>query len=90
MVLKMSEICVSIITNRRLILYLILLLTFTRVIRTETISKLMTIIIMVVKVKELQEIISTMLVGKASAYDLISNAHFKCANEKLHVLVSLL
>ena len=37
---------------------------------------------MVVKVKELQEIISTMPVGKASGYDHISNEHFKYAYEK--------
>ena len=45
---------------------------------------------MVVKDKELQEIISNMPVGKASGYDHTSNEHFKYANEKLHVLMSLL
>ena len=39
----------------------------------------------VVKVKELQEIISNMPVGKASGYDHISNEHIKYANKKLHV-----
>ena len=31
-----------------------------------------------------------MTVGKGSHYDHISNEHFKYANEKLHVLMSLL
>ena len=31
-----------------------------------------------------------MLVGKNPGYDSVSNEHFKCANEKLHVLMSLL
>ena len=43
---------------------------------------------MVIKVKELQEIISNMPVGKASRYDNISNDHFNYANEKLHILMS--
>ena len=43
----------------------------------------------VVKVKELQELIIAMPVGKASGYDHISNEHFKYANEKLHILISL-
>ena len=42
---------------------------------------------MVLKAKELQEIISNTPVGKASGYDHISNEHFKYANEKLHVTV---
>ena len=44
---------------------------------------------MVVKVKELQELIIAIPVGKASGYDHISNEHFKYANEKLHILMSL-
>ena len=44
---------------------------------------------MVVKVKELQELIIAMPVGKASGYNHISNEHFKYANEKLHILMSL-
>ena len=31
-----------------------------------------------------------MPIGKASVYDLISNEHLKYANEKLHLLMSLL
>ena len=42
---------------------------------------------MVVKVKELQELIVAMPVGKASGYDHISNEHFKYAIEKLHILI---
>ena len=45
---------------------------------------------MVVKVKELQKLIIAMPVGKACGYDHISNEHFKYANEKLHILMSLL
>ena len=45
---------------------------------------------MVVNIEEPQEIISTMPVGKASGYDHVCNEHFKFANEKLHVLMSLL
>ena len=45
---------------------------------------------MVVKVKELQKLIIAMPVGKACGYDHISNEHFKHANEKLHILMSLL
>ena len=45
---------------------------------------------MVVKAKELQELINAMPVGKACGYDHISNEHFKYANEKLHILMSLL
>ena len=41
-------------------------------------------------VKELQELIIAMPVGKASGYDHISNEHFKYANEKLHILMSLI
>ena len=46
----------------------------------------------VVKVKELQKIILTMPVGKASGYDHITTEHFKYPNEKLRtsVLMSLL
>ena len=33
---------------------------------------------------------NTMPIGKASVYDLISNEHLKYANEKLHLLMSLL
>ena len=33
---------------------------------------------------------NTMPIGKASVYDLISNEHLKYANEKLHILMSLL
>ena len=44
---------------------------------------------MVVKVKELEELIVAMPVGKASGYDHISNEHFKYTNEKLHILMSL-
>ena len=40
----------------------------------------------VVKVKELQEIISNMPVGKVSAYDHISNEHFKYANDSSNIL----
>ena len=45
---------------------------------------------MIVNVKEIQDIIHAMLVGKAPGYDSVSNEHFKYANEKLHVLMSLL
>ena len=38
-------------------------------------------------VKELQEIILTIPVGKASGYDHITNEHFKYANEKLRTSV---
>ena len=44
---------------------------------------------MVVKVKELQELLIVVPVGKASGCDNISNEHFKYANEKLHILMSL-
>ena len=33
---------------------------------------------------------NTMPTGKASIYDLTCNEHLQCANEKLHVLMSLL
>ena len=45
---------------------------------------------MVVKVRELQELILAMPVGKASSYDHMNNEHFKYANEKLHILMSVL
>ena len=45
---------------------------------------------MIVNVKEFQDIIHAMPVGKAPGYDHVSNEHFKYANEKLHVLMSLL
>ena len=45
---------------------------------------------MIVNVKEIQYIIHAMLLGKAPGYDTVSNEHFKYANEKLHVLMSLL
>ena len=45
---------------------------------------------MIVNVKEIQDIIYSMPVGKAPGYDSVSNEHFKYANEKLHVLMSLL
>ena len=45
---------------------------------------------MIVNVKEIQDIIHAMPVGKAPGYDSVSNEHFKYANEKLHVLMSLL
>ena len=37
-------------------------------------------------VKELHEIISNMPAGNTSGYDVISNEHFKYANEKLQSL----
>ena len=40
---------------------------------------------MIVNVKEIQDIIHAMPVGKAPGYDSVSNEHFKYANEKLHV-----
>ena len=43
-----------------------------------------------VNVKEIQDIIHSMPVGKAPGYDTVSNEHFKYVNEKLHVLMSLL
>ena len=84
----MSEMCGFIITNHCLILYPSLLFTFIRLICIVAIFKLATI--MVVKVKELQELIIAMPVGKACGYDHISNEHFKYANEKLHILMCLL
>ena len=45
---------------------------------------------MSVNVKEIQDIIHAMPVGKAPGYDSVSNEHFKYANEKVHVLMSLL
>ena len=45
---------------------------------------------MIFNVKEIQDIIHAMPVGKAPGYDSVSNEHFKYANEKLHVLMSLL
>ena len=45
---------------------------------------------MIVNVKDIQDIIYAMPVGKAPGYDSVSNEHFKYANEKLHVLMSLL
>ena len=45
---------------------------------------------MIVNVKEIQDIIHAMPVGKSPGYDSVSNEHFKYANEKLHVLMSLL
>ena len=45
---------------------------------------------MIVNVKEIQDIIHAMPVGKAPGYDSVSNEHFKYANEKLDVLMSLL
>ena len=45
---------------------------------------------MIVNVKEIQDIIHAMPVGKAPGNDCVSNEHFKYANEKLHVLMSLL
>ena len=43
-----------------------------------------------VNVKEIQDRIHAMPIGKAVGYDSVSNEHFKYANEKLHVLMSLL
>ena len=45
---------------------------------------------MIVNVKEIQDIIHAMSIGKAPGYDSVINEHFKYANEKLHVLMSLL
>ena len=45
---------------------------------------------MIVNVKEIQDIIHAVPVGKAPGYDSVSNEHFKYVNEKLHVLMSLL
>ena len=45
---------------------------------------------MIVNVKEIQNIIHAMPIGKAPGYDSVNNKHFKYANEKLHVLMSLL
>ena len=45
---------------------------------------------MIVNVKEIQDIIHAMHVGKAPGYDSVSNEHLKYANKKLHVLMSLL
>ena len=43
---------------------------------------------MIVNVKEIQDIIHAMPVGKALGYDSVSNGYFKYANEKLHVNLS--
>ena len=43
---------------------------------------------MIVNVKEIQDIIHAMPVGRAPGYDSVSNEHFKYANEKLHVDLS--
>ena len=45
---------------------------------------------MIINVKEIQDIIHAMPIDKAPGYDSVSNKHFKYANEKLHVLMSLL
>ena len=45
---------------------------------------------MIVNVKEIQDIIHVMPIGKAPGYDSVSSEHFKYANEKLHVHMSLL
>ena len=45
---------------------------------------------MIVNVKEIQDIIHAMSIGKAPDYDSVSNEHFKYGNEKLHVLMALL
>ena len=45
---------------------------------------------MIVKVKEIRDVIHAMPIGKVLGYDSVSNEHFKCANEKLHILMSLL
>ena len=45
---------------------------------------------MIVNVKEIQDIIQAMPIGKAPGYYSVSNEHFKYAYEKLHVLRSLL
>ena len=45
---------------------------------------------MIVNVKEIQDIIHAMHIGKALGYDSVSNEHFKYVNEQLHVLMSLL
>ena len=43
---------------------------------------------MIVNVKKTQDIIRAMPIGKG--YDSVSNEHFKYANEKFHVLMSVL
>ena len=78
--LKMSEICGFIITNHCLILYPSIY-CFIHKIDTYC-SNIQISDNMVVKVKELQELIIAMPVGKTSGYDHISNEHFKYANEK--------
>ena len=45
---------------------------------------------MIVNVKDIQDIIHAMPVGKAPGHDSVSKEHFKYSNEKLHVLMSLL
>ena len=45
---------------------------------------------MIVNVKEIQDIIHAMPIDKATGYDSVCNKHFKYANKKLHVLMSLL
>ena len=41
-------------------------------------------------VNEIRDIIHVMPISKAPGYDSVSNEHFKYANEKFHVLMSLL
>ena len=45
---------------------------------------------MIVKVKEIQDIIHAMPIGKALGYDSLSNERFIYVNKKLHDLMSLL
>ena len=44
----------------------------------------------IVNVNEIQDIILAMPIGNVPGYDSVSNKHFKYANKKLHVLMSLL
>ena len=44
---------------------------------------------MIANIKEIQDVIHAMLIGKAPGYDNVSNEHFKYVSGKLHVLVSL-
>ena len=46
--------------------------------------------IVTVIVMEIQDIIHAMPICKALGYDSVSNEHFKYANEKFHVIMSLL
>ena len=45
---------------------------------------------MIVNIKEIQDIIHAMSIGKAPGYESVGNEHSKYVNEKLHVLMSQL